>query len=138
MLQVVTAFFGRGGRIGWGALTHLGENARAYAAFRSSLDLARDAGAERWINRNRMLIAFLEGRDGSSAARKHVGECLAYAERHHHTQDVAKGRLLVGQLLHSQGDHTGAQRELQLARQIATAIGHALLVLECEQVLTNQ
>jgi tetratricopeptide (TPR) repeat protein len=117
------------------ALTHLGENARAYAAFRSSLDLARDAGAERWVNRNRMLIAFLEGRDGSSAARKHVGECLALAERQHHTQDVAKGRLLVGQLLQAQGDPVGAQRELQLARQIATSIGHALLVLECEQAL---
>lgn len=119
------------------ALTHLGENARAYAAFRSSLDLARDAGAERWINRNRMLIAFLEGRDGSASARNHVGESLAFAERHHHTQDVAKGRLLVGQLLQAQGDPAGAQRELQLARQVATSIGHQLLVLEVEEALKS-
>jgi tetratricopeptide (TPR) repeat protein len=117
------------------ALTHLGNRARAFAAFRGSLALARDAGAQRWINRNRMLLAYLEGHDGAQVAQHHVRECLDHAERHHHTQDVAKGRLLLGQLLHERGDVPGAQREFQLARQIAKSIGHGLLVSECEAAL---
>src|SRR5690606_37150142 len=83
------------------ALTHLGHFAKAYAAFRGSLGLARDLGSERWINRNRMLLAYLEGREGSQHAKRQVSECLAIAEHQHGSQDIAKGRLLMGLLLRS-------------------------------------
>ncbi len=119
------------------ALTHIGEYARAYAAFRSSVAMARDTGSERWVNRNRMMLAFLEGKDGSALAKRQVGECLALAERQHQSQDISKGRLLLGLLLRSEGDELGAQRELQLARQVAVAIGHGLLVSECDAALES-
>lgn len=117
------------------AHTYTGDYPRAYAAFRSSLALARDLGSERWVNRNRMLLAFIDGQDQKSIAKQLVGECLVLAERRHETQDVAKGRLLLGLLLREEGDEAAAQRELQLARQIALAIGHRLLVSECDAVI---
>jgi tetratricopeptide (TPR) repeat protein len=117
------------------ALIFQREWARAYAAFRKSLALAADAGAERWVNRNRMLLAFLEAREGSAAARQALGQCLAEAERTRVTQDVAKGRLLIAKLLCDEDKPTRARRELELAREIAGSIGHTLLVSECESAL---
>jgi tetratricopeptide (TPR) repeat protein len=117
------------------ALTYSGQYARAYAAFRSSLALARDIGSERWVNRNRMLLAFLEGREGAKGAKRRIGEALALAERQRETQDVAKGRLLLGLLLRLEADEAAAQREFALARQIALTIGHGLLVSECDAAM---
>lgn len=120
------------------ALSYLGEYPRAYAAFRGSLALARELGSQRWINRNRMLLAYLEGREDIARARQRVGECLLLAERRHETQDVAKGRLLLGLLERADANQSAALREFQLARQIALAIGHRLLVAECDAVLQNE
>jgi len=117
------------------ALTYLGEYPRAYAAFRSSLALARELGSQRWINRNRMLLAYLEGREDIARARHRVGESVLLAERRHETQDVAKGRLLLGLLERADANEPAALRELQLARQVALAIGHRLLVAECDVAL---
>jgi tetratricopeptide (TPR) repeat protein len=117
------------------ALTYLSEYPRAYAAFRNSLSLARELGSQRWINRNRMLLAYLEGREDIPRARQRVGECLLLAERRHETQDVAKGRLLLGLLERSDANESAALHELQLARQVALAIGHRLLVAECDAAM---
>jgi tetratricopeptide (TPR) repeat protein len=117
------------------AMTYLGEYARAYAAFKSALALSRDLGSERWVNRNQMLLAYLEGREDTARARQRVGECLVFAERRHDTQDVAKGRLLLGFLERADANETAALREFQLARQVASAIGHRLLVAECDAAL---
>lgn len=117
------------------ALSYLGEYPRAYAAFRSSLALARELGSQRWINRNRMLLAFLEGREDVARARQRVGECVVLAERRHETQDVAKGRLLLGLLERADANESAALREFQLARQVALAIGHRLLVAECDAAM---
>ena len=54
----------------------------------------------------------------------------------HETQDVAKGRLLLGLLERSDENEPAALRELQLARQVALAIGHRLLVAECDVALS--
>jgi tetratricopeptide (TPR) repeat protein len=119
------------------ALTHLGQYAKAFAAFRGSLALARDIGAERWINKNRMLLGFLEAREGSESAGTQVRQCLAWAEERREAQDVAKGHLLSGLLLRHEGNDVAAQRELSLARQVAVAIGHRLLISECDAALAG-
>ncbi|HEU5076304.1 MAG TPA: hypothetical protein VFU02_19055, partial [Polyangiaceae bacterium] len=79
--------------------------------------------------------AYLEGREDISRARQRVGECLVLAERRHETQDVAKGRLLLGLLERADSNESAALREFQLARQVALAIGHRLLVAECDAAL---
>ena len=119
------------------ALTNFGQYARAYAAFRSSLALARDIGSERWVNRNQMLLAFLEGREGSKEATRRIEDALEVAERQRETQDVAKGRLLLGCLIRLEGEEAAAQREFALARQISIAIGHGLLVSECDAAMAQ-
>jgi tetratricopeptide (TPR) repeat protein len=119
------------------ALIFQEEWARAYAALRKSLALATDAGAERWVNRNNMLLAFLEARGGSALARQALGRSLAEAERTRVTQDVAKGRLLIARLLASEGAAVAARREVELAKEIAGSIGHTLLVRECETALAE-
>jgi len=82
-----------------------------------------------------MLLAYLEGREDIARARQRVGECLVLAERRHETQDVAKGRLLLGLLERADANESAALREFQLARQVALAIGHRLLVAECDAAL---
>lgn len=79
-----------------------------------------------------MLLAYLEGREDIARARQRVGECVLLAERRHETQDVAKGRLLLGLLERADANESAALREFQLARQVALAIGHRLLVAECD------
>jgi serine/threonine protein kinase/tetratricopeptide (TPR) repeat protein len=114
-----------------------GEEARAYAVLKSALSMAREAGSERLVNSNHLLLAYLEALRGSRAAQRQLGERLALAEARVWTRDVSRGRYLLGALLARDGSLTPARNELMLAQEIAEQAGDSLTARDCAETLAR-
>ncbi len=119
------------------ALLHLGELPRAYAALQASLDVAREIGADRMENLNRLVLAYLDAINGSEAASQELARRIARAEEERWQLDALQGRLLHAVLQQHRGDGVAASRELTLVLQEARATGNALLTRDCEAALAK-
>jgi eukaryotic-like serine/threonine-protein kinase len=119
------------------ALMREDELPRAYAALTASRSVAARIGAERLVNLNQMMLAYLDALNGSDAARKTLGEKLAHAEAQKWTWDALSGRVLLGKLLGKSGDVAGARRELILAKRLADATSNQLVIDDCERALAE-
>ena len=119
------------------ALLRMGELPRAYATLQSSLAAAQEIASDRLVSLNRMHLAYLDALNGSEAARKALGECIAAAEAQRWTWDVLTGRYLLGKLLRARGDEAAARRELELTRQLAESMDNRLLVDDCDRALAD-
>ncbi|MEZ4231260.1 MAG: hypothetical protein R3B89_18930, partial [Polyangiaceae bacterium] len=117
------------------SLMRLGELPRAYAALQKSLEVAEVIGSDRMVNLNRIMLAYLDAANGSTVARRVLGERLAAAEAQRWTWDAITGRYLLGKLLAEQGDALGARRELTLARRLAEDSKNRLLSEDCRMQL---
>jgi tetratricopeptide (TPR) repeat protein len=119
------------------ALLRGGDLPRAYASLQASLSVAEQIGSDRLVNLDRMLLAYLDALKGSEPAARTLGEGLAHAELRKWTWDVLTGRYLLGKLLVERGDAAGAQRELELARQMALGAGNQLIAEDCRRELAQ-
>lgn len=110
---------------------------RAYAILTRSLSVAERIGAERLVNLNQMMLAYLDALNGSEPAKKQLGQRLAQAEAQKWTWDALSGRTLLGKLLAKHGDAVGARRELSLAKRLALATSNKLVIDDCERALSE-
>ncbi|MBK7585306.1 MAG: protein kinase [Myxococcales bacterium] len=110
---------------------------RAYVVLTRSLSVAERIGAERLVNLNQMMLAYLDALNGSEAAKKLLGQKLAYAEAQKWTWDALSGRTLLGKLLAKAGDVVGARRELSLAKRLAETTANQLVLDDCERALAE-
>jgi serine/threonine protein kinase/tetratricopeptide (TPR) repeat protein len=126
-------------------LVHLDDLPRAYGAIQQSLALCEESGDERFANYNRMLLAFLDGVQGTDSTWAGVEQVaaavdsaegllrqgIAYAQSHEFTWDVIGGRLLLAKLLRRMG-HLGAARgEYEKTHALAAEAGHRLVADDC-------
>lgn len=119
------------------ALMRVEDLPRAYAVLTRSLSVAERIGAERLVNLNQMMLAYLDALNGSEPAKKLLGQKLAYAEGQKWTWDALSGRTLLGKLLAKRGDAAGARRELALAKRLAEATANKLVLDDCERALAE-
>jgi serine/threonine protein kinase/tetratricopeptide (TPR) repeat protein len=117
------------------ALMRIDELPRAYAVLARSLSVAERIGAERMVNLNHILLAYLDALNGAEGAQKLLGQKIAHAEAQKWTWDALSGRTLLGKLLARRGDVVGARRELSLARRMAEATSNQLVVDDCARAL---
>jgi serine/threonine protein kinase/tetratricopeptide (TPR) repeat protein len=110
---------------------------RAYAALTRSLTVADRIGAERLVNLNQMMLAYLDALKGSEPAKRLLGQRLAHAEAQQWTWDALTGRTLLGKLLAQRGDVVGARRELGLTKRLAEATANKLVLDDCERALES-
>jgi tetratricopeptide (TPR) repeat protein len=113
----------------------LDEPTRAYGAVRQSLELCEESAYERFANFNRMLLAFLDGLEGTADADKLLLVGIAYAESKRFTMEVVTGYLLLAKLLHRRGRLQEAEAEYERAGALALDAGHRIVVDECEEAL---
>jgi len=119
------------------ALMRIEELPRAYAVLSGSASVCEQIGAERLLNLNRIMLAYLDALNGSEPARRALGQGLAHAEAQKWTWDALSGRTLLGRLLAKQGDTVGARRELMLARRLAEASSNQLVIDDCDRALAG-
>jgi serine/threonine protein kinase len=125
-------------------LLHLGEvlvdseeSPRAYGAVRQALELCEEWGYERFANYARMLLAFLDGLQGTSDADKLLAQGLGYAESREYHAEVVSGRILLARLLFRRSRTGLAIVEYEKARAVANRMGHQRVTTECEQALDS-
>jgi len=115
----------------------LDEHTRAYGAVRQSLELCEEYSYERFANFNRMLLAFLDGIEGTADADKLLLVGIAYAESKQFTMEVVTGYLLLAKLFHRRGRLENAKTEYERACALALEAGHRIVVDECEPALST-
>src|SRR5260370_31118346 len=113
----------------------LDEQTRAYGAVRQSLELCEEHAYERFANFNRMLLAFLDGLEGTADADKLLLVGIAYAESKRFTMEVVTGYLLLAKLLHRRGRLEDAKTEYERTCALALDAGHRIVVDECEKAI---
>jgi serine/threonine protein kinase len=116
-------------------LVHLDDLPRAYGALRQSLALCEESGDERFANYNRMLLAFLDGIQGTADSEGLLRQGIAYAESNEFTWDVIGGRLLLAKLLRRLGRLPAAVCEYRKSRELAVGAGHRLVADDCGAAL---
>jgi serine/threonine protein kinase/tetratricopeptide (TPR) repeat protein len=116
-------------------LVHLEDLPRAYGAIRQSLALCEESGFERLANYNRMLLAYLDGLQGTVDGERLLRQGIAYAEGKNFMWDVIGGRALLAKLLYRSGRYEAAREEYEMTRTLAVAAGHRLVVDDAEQAL---
>jgi tetratricopeptide (TPR) repeat protein len=118
-------------------LVYVEDLPRAYGAIRQSLAICEERGYERLTSYNRLVLAYLDGIQGSADAEQMVRQGIAYAESKRFSWDVLGGRALLSRLLQRTGRHDGARAEYQKTLSLASTMGHKALVDECEKVLRS-
>ncbi len=119
------------------ALMRLEELPRAYAALEASRTVAEELGADRLVNLNRLMLAYLDALNGSAPARQSLSEHLAQAEAQRWTWDAITGRYLLGRLLVRRGNIAAAKRELGAALKLARSVDNRLVAEDCERELAR-
>ncbi len=119
------------------ALVRAGELPRAYVALMESLSVAQRIGAERLVNLDQMVLAYLEALNGSAGAERTLLAKLAHADAQKWTWDALAARTLHGRLLAKKGDLPGARRELELAQRMAEQFDNRVVVQDCADALAE-
>jgi serine/threonine protein kinase/tetratricopeptide (TPR) repeat protein len=117
------------------ALLNMDDAPRAYAAIRESLALCQEHGYERFANYNRMVLALLDGLQGSADAEKLLSQGIAYAESKSFTWEVLGGSVLLARWLHRRGRLDDARAEYKRARGLAVQAGIRRVVEDCDAML---
>ncbi|MDP9000989.1 MAG: hypothetical protein M3O46_12850, partial [Myxococcota bacterium] len=128
-------------------LVHLDDLPRAYGAVRQSLALCEESGDERFANYNRMLLAFLDGIQGTDGTSptppgqasegERLRQGIAYAASKEFTLDVIGGRLLLANLLRRLGQADVARTEYEKTHALAVEAGHRLVADDCQIALAD-
>jgi serine/threonine protein kinase/tetratricopeptide (TPR) repeat protein len=116
-------------------LVYVEDLPRAYGAIRQSLAICEERGYERLTSYNRLVLAYLDGIQGSADAEKNVRQGIAYAESKRFSWDVLGGCALLARLLQRTGRTEPARAEYQKTLSLASTMGHKAIVDECEKAL---
>ncbi len=116
-------------------LVYVEDLPRAYGAIRQSLALCEERGYERLTSFNRLVLAYLDGLQGSADAEKALRQGLAYAQGKRFSWDVLVGSTLLARLLMRTGRHEASREEYEKARALAASMGHKAIGDECDRAL---
>lgn len=114
----------------------LGDYKRAFTAFRTSLDVAREHGFDNLARLNETFLAFIDAvKFGSTEARARLESALAEAEANDFSLSVLYARYLLGVLAKEQGDYESARRLLRQALALANETNNRIIARDCETLL---
>jgi len=115
----------------------LGDDARAWAAFKKSHELAIASGFEHGEVMNEAYLAFLEGRQGQGDPEERLVDVLKRADRIGQHETRVNARWFLGKHRFGQGDLEGARHVWEEGLAVATDLDSPQLARELEVALQS-
>jgi eukaryotic-like serine/threonine-protein kinase len=118
------------------AFLRLGDYRRAFAALRSSYELASEHGYTRLQMANMRILGFIDAtRFGSTEGRARLSQAIDYAVEHAYVWDIIQGRYLLAIVDQSRNDVDAARSTLREVLNLAAQHGHRKYTEDAEQAL---
>jgi tetratricopeptide (TPR) repeat protein len=118
------------------AFLRLGDHRRAFAALRSSYEVALENGYVRLQMSNIRALGFIDAtRFGSAEGRSRVLQAIDYAEKHDFVWDVIQGRFFLAIIEQKRGDLDAARARLREVLDLAAEHGHRNYIEDAENAL---
>jgi tetratricopeptide (TPR) repeat protein len=118
------------------AFLRLGDYRRAFAALRSSYEIASEHGFARLQNANMRVLGFIDATRFSSAeGRSRLLQAIEYATSHAYVWDIIQGKYLLAIVDQARGDIDGARATLREVLNLAAQHGHRKYTEDSEQAL---
>jgi serine/threonine protein kinase/tetratricopeptide (TPR) repeat protein len=118
------------------AFLRLGDHRRAFAALRSSYEVAIENGYARLQMSNIRALGFIDAtRFGSSEGRARVLQAIDYAEKHDFVWDVIQGKYFLAIIEQKRGDIEAARSRLREVLNLAAQHGHRNYIEDAESAL---
>lgn len=112
----------------------LGEHKRAFAALRSSYEIASEHSFTKLQMANMRLLGFIDAtRFGSAEGRVRMLDAIKYAESNGYVWDVIEGKYMLAIVDQTQGDADAASRTLREVLELAVHHGHRRYIEDTEQ-----
>ncbi len=118
------------------AFLRLGDHRRAFAALRSSYEVAVENGYVRLQMSNIRALGFIDAtRFGSSEGRARVLQAIEYAEKHDFVWDVIQGKFFLAVIEQKRDDAEDARARLREVLNLAAQHGHRNYIEDAEGAL---
>jgi serine/threonine protein kinase/tetratricopeptide (TPR) repeat protein len=118
------------------AYLRLGDHRRAFAALRSSYEVAAENGYTRLQMSNMRALGFIDAtRFGSSEGRARVLQAIEYADKHEFVWDVIQGKYFLAIIEQTRGDAESARSTLREVLELAAQHGHRNYTEDAESAL---
>jgi ATP/maltotriose-dependent transcriptional regulator MalT len=112
----------------------LGEHKRAFAALRSSYEIASEHAFTKLQMANMRLLGFIDAtRFGSAEGRSRMLDAIGYAEVQGYVWDLIQGKYMLAIVDQQRGDLEGAARSLREVLDLAANHGHRKYIEDTEQ-----
>ena len=118
------------------AFLRMGDHRRAFAALRSSYEVAVENGYARLQMSNIRALGFIDAtRFNSAEGRARVLQAIDYAEKHEFVWDVIQGKFFLAVVEQKQGDADAARARLREVLDLAAQHGHRNYIQDAEAAL---
>jgi tetratricopeptide (TPR) repeat protein len=118
------------------AYLRLGDYRRAFAALRSSYELASEHGYTRLQMSNMRILGFIDAtRFNSAEGRSRLIQAIDYATEHEYVWDIIQGKYLLAVVDQAQGEGDGARAALREVLSLAIQHGHRKYTEDAEHAL---
>jgi tetratricopeptide (TPR) repeat protein len=114
-----------------------GDDARAWAAFKRSHDLASASGFDHGVIMNEAYMAFLDGQRGADDTESRLVEIAGRADKFAHSETRVNARLLLGKHLLADGNTERAREIWQEGVKVALDLGAPQLARPLEASLAD-
>jgi tetratricopeptide (TPR) repeat protein len=120
------------------AYLRIGDHRRAFAALRSSFEMATENGYTRLQMSNLRALGFIDAtRFGSAEGRTRVVQAIDYAEKHDFVWDVIQGKFFLAVIEHKRGEAEEARQRLREVLNLAAQHGHRNYIEDAETALRH-
>jgi serine/threonine protein kinase/tetratricopeptide (TPR) repeat protein len=120
------------------AFLRLGDHRRAFAALRTSYEVAVENGYARLQMSNIRALGFIDAtRFGSAEGRARVIQAIDYAQRHEFVWDLIQGKFFLAVIEHKRGDDEVARARLREVLALAAEHGHRNYIEDAENALSQ-
>ncbi|HEX2677679.1 MAG TPA: AAA family ATPase, partial [Polyangiales bacterium] len=118
------------------AYLRVGDYRRAFAALRSSYEIASEHGYTRLQISNMRVLGFIDAtRFASAEGRARLVQAIDYAVKHAYVWDIIQGKYLLAIVDQARGDVEGARGTLREVLNLAVQHGHRKYTEDSEQAL---
>ena len=118
------------------AFLRLGDHRRAFAALRSSYEVAVENGYARLQMSNIRALGFIDAtRFGSAEGRSRVQQAIEYADKHDFVWDVIQGKFFLAIIEQKRGEADAARSSLRQVLDLAAQHGHRNYIEDAESAL---
>jgi ATP/maltotriose-dependent transcriptional regulator MalT len=118
------------------AFLRLGDYRRAFAALRSSYELASEHGYTRLQMSNMRMLGFIDAtRFNSSEGRSRLVQAIEYATKHAYVWDIIQGKYLLAIVDQARNEPDTARKTLREVLNLAVQHGHRKYTEDSELAL---